>query len=587
MLKRRLWISLMVFMMAFLAACGAAAPQAEEAAEQAQQAVEEASEAVQEQVEEAMEEAEEAMEEAEVAVEEAAEEVEAAVEEATASDDEVTLVVAVADDIQTLDQCCANFIRANQAIYHVYDVPVIHKTVTADSGALIGDTAQVEGLVFESWERLENGTDIAVKIREGLEFHNGKEITADDVAYMLERSLGTQGGMNWLVTNIMSLSDPPTVTGKYELTIHTHRPNPLTIPALYMSGGAVMDAEEVKSHATDEDPWAEEWLAKNVAGGSGPFMIESWTPDEEVVFRANPNYHLGKSEIDKLVWRVVPSPATRTTLLLNGAVDVVEGLTTEELLALQDQPGVKIVTAPSKNQVYVGMNSGIEPLSDKRVRQAISYAIDYDDIIENVYNGQAQRLWGPLPTGSAYQDPSLWKYDTNLDTARELLAEAGYADGMDVTLSISNARAQHEQIAVRIQNQLKEVGINVEIETLSSSVFAEKKVEKELAMTIDEGLAWVDDPNYVLSLFLQCGVFGNYMDYCNERVDEIIEGGWTELDEQKRFEMFQEAQEIIIDEAPWAFIAQPDFHLAVREDVDGYVHYLNEIVRYYDFEKME
>jgi peptide/nickel transport system substrate-binding protein len=95
----------------------------------------------------------------------------------------------------------------------------------------------------------------------------------------------------------------------------------------------------------------------------------------------------------------------------------------------------------------------------------------------------------------------------------------------------------------------------------------------------------VDDPNYVLSLTLQCEVFGNYTDYCNERVDEIIETGWTELDKEKRFKMFQEAQQIIVDEAPWVFLAQPDFHLAARENVHGYVHHLNEIVRYYDFYK--
>ena len=97
---------------------------------------------------------------------------------------------------------------------------MIHATQDLDGGARVGDTSNIEGMVFESWERLENGTDIKVKIREGLMFHNGKEITADDVAYMIERSLNTAGGMNWLVTNIMSLSKPATVDGKYELTIH-------------------------------------------------------------------------------------------------------------------------------------------------------------------------------------------------------------------------------------------------------------------------------------------------------------------------------------------------------------------------------
>ena len=98
-------------------------------------------------------------------------------------------------------------------------------------------------------------------------------------------------------------------------------------------------------------------------------------------------------------------------------------------------------------------------------------------------------------------------------------------------------------------------------------------------------LAWIDDPNYVLSLVLQCGVFGNYGAYCNERVDEIIENGWTELDLEKRHAMFAEAQALIVDEAPWVFLTQPDFHLAMRDNVHGYIHYLNEIVRYYSFYK--
>ncbi len=524
---------------------------------------------------------------AEQPVEEAQQPAAATEELAAAAGEEVTLVVAVPDDIQTLDQCCANFIRANQAIYHVYDVPVIYPTKKLESGALIGDTSQLEGMVFESWERQANGVDFKIKIREGLKFHNGKEITADDVAYMIERSLNTKGGMNWLVTNIMSVSKPVTVDGKYELTLHTDRPNPLSIPALYMSGGAIMDTAEVKAHTTADDPWAEKWLAKNVAGGSGPFRIESWIPDQEVVFRAVPDYWRGKPKIDKLVWKIVPSPATRVTLLTNGAVDVVEGLTTEELRALEGRPGVKILTVPSKNTVYLGLNNSIEPFNDKLVRQAVSYAVDYQDIVDNIYNGEAQRLKSPLPAGSEYADASYWKYDTDIEKAKSLLAEAGHADGLDVTLYIDSASAQHELIAVRVQSHLKAVGINVTIEKLSSSVFAEKKVGKELPFFVDESLAWMDDPNYVLSLTLQCDVFGNYTAYCNKRVDEIIQTGWTELDQQKRYQMFQEAQQLIVDEAPWVFLVQPDFHLAVRENVEGYVHYINEIVRYYDFEKKE
>ena len=507
--------------------------------------------------------------------------------DAAAAEGEVTLVVAVADDIQTIDTCCTNFIRGNQAEYHIYEMAVNHPTVETASGALVGDTdfTKLEGMYYESWERVGDGTDILVKVRDGITFADGGQMDAEDAVYVLNRAYGTTAGMHWLVDSIMSMDEEAEVVSEMEFIIHTSRPNPLTIPALYMSGSAGLDSEVVKSHATDDDPWAQEWMPKNVAGGSGPFILESRKPDEEVIFRARPDYWQGKSQIDKLVWKVVPEPATRLALLLKGDVDVVEGLTTDELLALEGAPGVKVVTVPSKNMVSIIMNSNVGPTTDVRVRQAISYAVDYEDIVANVYNNGAQRLWGPLPTGSAYSLPGLWKYDRDLDKAKALLAEAGYADGLDITLSMSSARAEHELIAVRVQNHLKEVGINVEIEKLQSSVFAEKKTANEIEVFIDEMLAWIDDPNYVLSLVLQCGVFGNYGAYCNERVDEIIEDGWTELDLEKRHAMFAEAQALIVDEAPWVFLTQPDFHLAMRDNVHGYIHYLNEIVRYYSFYK--
>ena len=98
-------------------------------------------------------------------------------------------------------------------------------------------------------------------------------------------------------------------------------------------------------------------------------------------------------------------------------------------------------------------------------------------------------------------------------------------------------------------------------------------------MFIDEGLPWIDDPNYTFSIFLECGVFGNYVQYCNERVNEIIGEGWVELSADRRYELFAEAQRLIVDDAPWIFLAQPNYKIAMRDTVDGYVHYPNEIAR--------
>ena len=125
--------------------------------------------------------------------------------------------------------------------------------------------------------------------------------------------------------------------------------------------------------------------------------------------------------------------------------------------------------------------------------------------------------------------------------------------------------------------------MDVEIEKLTPAVYSERKVAKKLQMTIDSMLAWIDDPNYSMSLTLECGVYGNYMDYCNKEVDSIIKNGWAETNKGKRKAMFERAQRLIIDDAPWAFIAQPNFKLAMKDGLGGYVHYANEIPRYHHY----
>ena len=150
-----------------------------------------------------------------------------------------------------------------------------------------------------------------------------------------------------------------------------------------------------------------------------------------------------------------------------------------------------------------------------------------------------------------------------------------------MVLSIDAAKGEHELIAVRIQAHLADIGMDVEIEKLPSTVYAERKVgENRLQMFIDEGLPWIDDPNYTLSVFLLSGVFGNYSQYENERVDQIINEGWGILDRDARAATFEEAQRIIVEEAPWAFLALPDYKIAMRGDtVTGFVLYPNAIPR--------
>lgn len=491
---------------------------------------------------------------------------------------EKVLTVAINGDVETFDPCCANFINSHYGLLMVYEVPVIHPTITLN-GAAVGNPDDLEGLYFESWEAQPDGVTYDVKVRPGLTMHDGTPINAETVRYMIERNLDTPGGGNWLLRNIAFVTQPPTVTGEYELRVVADQSSPMTMQSFYMSSSAAIDSTVVDANKADDDVWATNFFQRNVANGSGPYRLVSRIPDQELVFEAFDDYWRGRPAYDRVVFKIVPSAAERVQLLRSGAVDVALGLGTAEFTALAGSEGVKVVQSPSATMVYIGLGNEVEPLSNRTLRQAISYAVDYDDILANVYQGDARRLRGPINSSSPFSLGDEVGYDRDLDRARALLSEAGYS-GETLFLSIDSSRSEHELIAVRVQAALREAGINVEIEQLTPAVFAERKVgDDRMGMFIDEGLPWIDDPNYTFSIFLECGVFGNYAQYCNERVDEIIAEGWVELDPARRIELFNEAQRLIIDDAPWVFLAQPNYKIAMRDTVDGYVHYPNEIAR--------
>ena len=518
--------------------------------------------------------------EADEAAEAAAAAVEAA-EAATTTDaagEERVLVVGVPGDIETLDTCCANFIRAHEALELVYEPPVLHRTVE-QNGALIGAAGDLMPRYFESWEAHEDGLTYTIKVRPGVLFDDGTEVTAETVRFMTERNLNTPGGANWLLRNIAFIHEPPEVLDKYTLRFTSTEASPMVMEHFYMTSSAIIDPKVIQQNATEDDPWAMEYLSRNVDNASGPFRLVSRIADQEVVFEARENYSFEPQAYDRIIWRIIPSNAERVQLLKAGVIDVAIALGTEDFAALEGAEGVNVQRFPSKNLAYMGMGNKIAPFDDKTVRQAVSYAVDYDDILTNVYKGEAQRLYGPIAPGSYSSLGDSIGYTRDLARAQELLDSSSY-DGSPVTLSIDSAKGEHELIAVRIQAHLAEIGMDVEIEKLPSPVYAERKVgENRMQMFIDEGLPWIDDPNYTLSVFLLSGVFGNYTQYENERVDQIINEGWGILDREERARTFEEAQRIIVDDAPWVFLALPDYKIAMRDTVEGFVLYPNAIPR--------
>ena len=241
--------------------------------------------------------------------------------------------------------------------------------------------------------------------------------------------MARQAGTEWNVNTAGITSWEK--TGSHEVTLQFSRPSPWLFFLFRDQSQGPMDAIEAQANATDDDPWARLWLAKNDIG-SGEYYVESWEPGVAMVLRANPDYWAGKAFFDQVVLQIVPNSANRALLLREGEVDIATGLSTDELASLEGSEGVKVLSVPTRNQMMLGLNTTMGPTADVRVRQALSYAVPYEDIIEGIFAGKSRVSAGPVPLDGQYHDSSLWPFSYDPDAARALLAEAGYADGFEI-----------------------------------------------------------------------------------------------------------------------------------------------------------
>ncbi|NJN97421.1 MAG: hypothetical protein HC875_26730 [Anaerolineales bacterium] len=299
------------------------------------------------------------------------------------------LTVGIPGDIETLDPSFGAAEMANTVLKNIYDQPVRYVRQETSEGYTIADVTQMEGAVWESFELQPDGVTYKIRVRPGIKFHEtGNEITAETIKYKFERAFGVAVSDQW-VANTAGVSglDQITIGGEYDLTIKLKAPNPLFLPLMRDQDFGIIDPEAIKANTTSDDPWATAWLAKNYAG-SGEFYVESWTPGAEMILAANPDYWAGKACFDKVVLKIIPDSANRALLLSQGAIDIATNLSVDEVESLRGTDGVKILSIPSRNQVLLGMNNAMAPFDNVKVRQALSYAVPYEQIVQDVFKGQ-------------------------------------------------------------------------------------------------------------------------------------------------------------------------------------------------------
>ena len=306
------------------------------------------------------------------------------------------------------------------------------------------------------------------------------------------------------------------------------RKDRLTVPDLAVIVPCVVNSELVKKHATEKDPWGMEFTKQNTAG-SGAYKVASWVAGTEVVLERNDAWMGGPlPKTKKIIWRMVPSAGNRRALLERGDADISYDLPNKDFVELKQDGKLTIVSTPYSNGIqYIGMNVKNPPFDNIKVRQAVAYAIPYQKIMDAVLFGLAKPLFGAVPdapTEVAWPQPH--KYNTDIAKAKALMAEAGYPNGFDTTLSFDLGFAGvNEPLCVLTQESLAQIGIRTTINKVPGANWRTELNKKTLPLYTNVFSGWLDYPEY---FFIWCyhgknSIF-NTMSYQSKTTDDFIDG---------------------------------------------------------------
>ena len=501
--------------------------------------------------------------------------------------DKETLTVAASGDIQGIDpNVSAGAPFQNEVIRNLNNSLVDFGLRRTESGELVGDFNRIAGVLAKSFVASPDGATVTFRLRDDAQFPDGSPITADAVKYSFDRMFGVNAGATFLLKMAtVSAPDHVKVVSPSAVGITMDKPNPLLYGNLAQFSAAIVDPAVVKAHATSSDPWATEWM-KTHAAGAGPFVLEEWTPGSQIVLARNEHYWAGPAKLKRIVFKVVPDAATRALLIRRGAVDMAMDLSLQDIATMQQTPSPNVVIRRYQTTIayYIGMNVNTKPFDDLRVRQAIAYAVPYDTILRDAVKGYGRPLHSPLPAGIASHDDNVWMYDTNAQRAKQLLAEAGLGGGFGVKLTIRAGFAEDQQMAVWVQSALRPLGVNVEIETLPLAGFTERLLKRQLPFFIHSWLSISNDPYYHYYLLFQqnCCNFGNFQD---PKVTALIGANMLTTNTTLRAAASRQIQKIIMEDAPWVFLYQPDYIITMTSHVKGFIFYPERYTHYYTLSK--
>jgi len=350
----------------------------------------------------------------------------------------------------------------------------------------------------------------------------------------------------------------------------------------------VVNSELAKKHATAADPWALEWVSRNDAGG-GAYKVESWTAGQQIVFTRFDNWKSGAMpKLKKVIYKQIASPGTRRALIEKGDVDMSVGLPPKDYSELAKLGKVKVIGVPVQNDlVFLDMNVKMPPFDNPKVREAISYAIPYKEILATALYGRAVPMFDGDPAKP--YDPT-WpvpiKHGTDLTKAKALLTEAGFPNGFKTTLSFDLSEATvREPTAVLIKESLEKIGVEIMIEKVPGSNWFAQMASKSMPFVIAEFYGWLDYPEYHFFWTFHGGnnsVF-NTANYVNPTLDKSIDAARFATNDKVYKDSLQNMVNIVMTDMPRIPLYRKFADYAVQPNVKGFEYWFHT---HPDFRKM-
>jgi len=466
-----------------------------------------------------------------------------------------TFRIAIGVDPDTLDPAQGTTTTVDNVLDYV-----VEPLVTIDSsGKLVPDLAK-------SWETSADGKTLTFHLQQGVTFQDGTAFDASAVKWNLERLLdpNVRVPRRGQLTVIDSVDAPDAST----VVLHLKQPAPALVGALSQTTVGIVSPASI-----DKDGNSYKNIVHPV--GTGPYTYTSRRKGTDVVVTKYAGYWGEKPYYDKVQFQIVPEATTRESLLLAGQVELIILPPTSDLPALQNNPRVKVLLGPSDRTIFIAINTTKPVLSDKRVRQALNYAVDKQAIIKGVLFGAAEPMDAPLaPSLFGYQSIGAYPYDP--EKAKQLLADAGVAPG-SLTLDMMSPTGRYVQdfpASQAIANYLRDVGIKVSVRTMDWPTYVGTILKpKDENTTQLHLLGWAPsfmDASQQMQQF-DCGqsppngLATSF--YCDQQVQSLLDSASSEVDPQKRADLYHQASQIIWNDAPWIFLWVQSFPMAYASNV--------------------